>query len=258
MTTVADIGEAGLLARIARAFGKRDPRLLVGVGDDAAVLRALGPTAVVSADMLVEDVDFSRVWAKPEDIGHKAAAANLSDLAAMGATPRALVVALAMQPREQVSFVLRLLRSLDATGRGFGAPLVGGDISKTAGPLIVSVTVLGVASQRHVLQRHQGRLGDVVMVSGTLGGAALGLRALQARSHEQCPCADASYGRHHGSPWASPLGGVAACTLVPIFPMALPRMCCIWWPHRLGWRWRVNGCPSLEASKSCAAPMRSI
>ena len=181
MTTVSDIGEAGLLARIQKILSKPHTNLLVGVGDDAAVLRALGPTAVVSTDMLVEDVDFRRLWAGPADIGHKAAAVNISDLAAMGATPRALLAAVAMQPNEDVAFVLKLLKSLDATGRRFGAPLVGGDISKTAGPLVVSVTALGAAPRRRALRRHGAHLGDVVMVSGTLGGAALGLRRLQAQ-----------------------------------------------------------------------------
>jgi thiamine-monophosphate kinase len=180
MTTVSDIGEAGLLARIQKILSKPHANLLVGVGDDAAVLRALGPTAVVSTDMLVEEVDFRRVWAGPSDIGHKAAAVNLSDLAAMGAAPRALLAAVAMQPDEDVGFILKLLKSLDATGRRFGAPLVGGDISKTTGPLVVSVTALGAAPKRRALRRHGAQVGDIVMVSGTLGGAALGLRGLQA------------------------------------------------------------------------------
>ena len=180
MTTISDIGEAGLLARIQKILSKPHENLFVGVGDDAAVLRALGPTAVISTDMLVEEVDFRRIWAKPQDIGHKAAAVNVSDLAAMGASPRALLAAVAMAPDESVAFILALLKSLDATGRRLGAPLVGGDVSKTAGPLVISVTALGVAPRRRLLRRHGARAGDIVMVSGALGGAALGLRGLQA------------------------------------------------------------------------------
>ncbi len=180
MTLVSDIGEAGLLARLQKILSKPHANLLVGVGDDAAVLRALGPTAVVATDMLVEDVDFQRAWAGPQDIGHKAAAVNISDLAAMGSSPRALLAAVAMQPHEDVDFILTLLKMLDKTGRRFGAPLVGGDISKTSGPLVVSVTALGVAPRRRLLRRHGAQVGDIVMVSGTLGGAALGLRGLQA------------------------------------------------------------------------------
>ena len=180
MTTVSDIGEAGLLARIQNILSKPHANLLVGVGDDAAILRALGPTAVISCDMLVEEVDFQRAWAEPQDIGHKAAAVNVSDLAAMGSSPRALLAAVAMQPHEDVDFILTLLKALDRTGRRFGAPLVGGDISKTAGPLVISVTALGVAPRRRLLRRHGAQVGDIVMVSGALGGAALGLRGLQA------------------------------------------------------------------------------
>jgi thiamine-monophosphate kinase len=151
----------------------------MGIGDDAAVLQALAPYAVVSADMLVESVDFEWAWASPKDVGHKAAAVNLSDLAAMGATPRGLLASLALQPKMRVADVLDLLASLHRLGERFGAPLVGGDISRTQGPCVIAVTALGQVAKNRSLPRHAGRVGDVIAVTGTLGAAAAGLCQLQ-------------------------------------------------------------------------------
>ena len=177
--TLAQVGEAGFVKLLRRRFARPAPGVVLGVGDDAAVLHALGPQAVVSTDMLIENVDFARRWATPGDIGHKAAAVNLSDLAAMGATPRALVASLALHAHDRVTDVMQLLTRLDQVGRRFGAPLVGGDLSRIDGPWVISVTAMGVASTRGVLRRGLGQPGDALLVSGTLGAAALGLRQLQ-------------------------------------------------------------------------------
>lgn len=180
MRTVGDIGEVGLLRLLRRRFQRLDRGVLMGIGDDAALLQAVGPTAVLTTDMLIEHVDFERAWANATDIGHKAAAVNLSDLAAMGARPRALLASLALEPSYPVADVLKLLGRLDAVGRRFGAPLVGGDLSRIGGPLVVSVTAVGQVAQARVLRRGGGRIGDSVLVSGSLGQAALGLLQLQA------------------------------------------------------------------------------
>lgn len=186
MRTVADVGERGLLAAIAArlgrgAFGKGGARrgrggaVLVGVGDDAAVLSAVGPAAVLTTDLLVEDIDFEWSWASPADVGHKAAAVNLSDLAAMGARPRALLLSLALRGSDRVRDVLALVEKVHAVGSRFGAPLVGGDLSATRGPFVLSVTAVGEVEPARALLRKAARAGDRVLVSGTLGGAAAGL-----------------------------------------------------------------------------------
>ena len=177
--SVAALGEAGLLERIRGALGGAWPHVALGIGDDAALLRQLGPTAVVCADMLVEEVDFSWAWAGYADVGHKAAAVALSDLAAMGAQPRGLLVCLALGGDCRVEDVLTLLRALHAVGAGFGAPVVGGDLSSTRGPLVLAVTAVGAVEPGAVLRRHGARVGDRVLVSGPLGGAAAGLQRLR-------------------------------------------------------------------------------
>ncbi len=178
--TVSDVGEAGLIARIQRHVRPRGAGVVVGIGDDAAMVRAVAPAAVLTTDMLVEDVDFRLAWASWSDVGHKAAAVNLSDLAAMGATPRGLLLSLALRPDTHVDDVMALVRSLARVGERYGAPLVGGDLSKIDGPLVASVTAIGEVDPKRALRRHAGRVGDLVLVSGALGGAAAGLAALQA------------------------------------------------------------------------------
>ena len=185
--TVAEVGERGLLKAIARCLGRRERGVVIGVGDDAAVLEGVGPHAVLSTDLLIEGIDFDFAWAKPEDVGAKAAAVNLSDLAGMGARPRALLLSLGIRPTDRVRDVMALVASMHREGRRYGAPLVGGDLSRTAGPMIVAVTVIGEAEKGRALRRGCGRPGDVVLVSGELGAAAAGL-ALLSRGERQ-PCA---------------------------------------------------------------------
>lgn len=149
----------------------------IGVGDDAAVLKALGQV-VITTDMLIEDVDFRRRWASWADVGHKAAAVNLSDLAAMGASAVGLNVGLAAAPHELCRDMLRLLLSCHEVGAAAGAPIIGGDLSQTSGPLVLSVTAVGIASARPLL-RHRGQVGDRIFVTGSLGAAAAGLWLLE-------------------------------------------------------------------------------
>lgn len=179
--TVADIGERGLLRSLYRKLGQsQQPGVLAGVGDDAALLEQVGPAAVVSTDTLIERVDFDFAWARWRDVGHKAAAVNLSDLAAMGASPRGLLLSLSVRGHDRYAEVMSLVDALQRLGVRHGAPLVGGDISATDGPLVVTVTAIGQVTQRRVLRRWRGRPGDVILVTGTLGAAAAGLAALQA------------------------------------------------------------------------------
>lgn len=178
--TVGDIGEVGLL-RLLRRLARPAAGVELGIGDDAALLGAIGPRAVLSSDLLVERQDFDFRWATPEDVGHKAAAVNLSDLAAMGAAPRALLLSLALRRRDRVSDVMALARSFARCARRYGAPLVGGDLSATGGPLVVSVTAVGQVEADRALTRHTARTGDVILVSGSLGAAAAGLRQLGSR-----------------------------------------------------------------------------
>jgi thiamine-monophosphate kinase len=157
------VGEFGLLAELASRG------LAVGVGDDTAVL---GDGVVVTQDALVENVHFRLDWTSWRDLGYKAAAVNLSDLAAAGAEPEALVVSLALAPGTAVDDVLELYAGLNEPG----VPIRGGDTT-SGDRLYLSVTAIGRSAR--VPGRAGARPGDVLVVTGPLGGAAAGLRVLE-------------------------------------------------------------------------------
>ncbi len=154
-------------------------RTLLGVGDDAALLRVdPGMALAVSSDMLLADRHFSRTT-PPRALGHKALAVNLSDLAAMGATPRWATLSIAL-PAADEAWLAEFAEGLFALARRFEVDLVGGDT--TRGPLAISVTVLGEVPEAYALLRGGARPGDDIWVSGMLGAAGAGLAAAQDRA----------------------------------------------------------------------------
>ena len=127
---------------------------------------------------MVENEDFCLDWATGKDIGQKAAAINLSDMAAMGALPRGMVLSIAAAPHLDSKLILDVVRGVRDMGRRFEAPLVGGDLSQIDGPLTISVTVMGEAKRGQILRRYGGKPGDLIAVTGSLGQAAAGLHFL--------------------------------------------------------------------------------
>ena len=163
---------------IRRYFTRPAPHAILGVGDDAALVRVRrGHDLVVSTDMLVAGQHFFRD-ADPLALGHKALAVNLSDLAAMGATPRWATLALAL-PAADERWVRAFARGFMALARRFDVDLIGGDT--TRGPLNICVEIMGEAPHGMALRRDGARSGDDIWVSGTLGDAALALAALKRR-----------------------------------------------------------------------------
>ena len=160
---LSELGEFGLLGELERRG------LAHGIGNDAA---AFHDGLVVTQDMLVEGVHFRFDWTSWRDLGYKAAAVNLSDLAAMGATPEALLVSLALPPVARADDVFQLYHGLGETG----FPVVGGD---TTASDVVFVGVTAVGHSPRVPGRAGARPGDALVVTGPLGGAAAGLHALQ-------------------------------------------------------------------------------
>jgi thiamine-monophosphate kinase len=168
------IGEFDLIARFIRALPLRGEGVLLGVGDDAAVLAPpRGEALCATVDAVVEGVHFDRRYA-PADVGWKALAVNLSDLAAMGARPLWALVALAFPRGTPPSRLTGVARGLGACARRYGVALVGGNVSR-AGELSVTVTAVGAARRGELLTRAGARPGDLLLASGTFGEAALGL-----------------------------------------------------------------------------------
>lgn len=174
MTTVAARREDELIAIITSAAGAGAQ----GIGDDAAILSLPGACRLtVSCDTLVAGHDFDSAWASMEDIGHKALAVNLSDLAAMGATPLGCVCSLALPAATTLDELRAFASSLGSLALASNCPLVGGDLSAMHGPLTITITVMGSLSHAP-LTRGTSVVGDEIHVTGTLGAAAAGLALL--------------------------------------------------------------------------------
>lgn len=175
MQRVADIGEFGLIARL-RALD-----VVRGIGDDCAVVTPPeGHNLVMTADALIEDVHFRHAWTSWHDLGYKAMAVNLSDIAAMGAAPLGALVTLGLRADAAADDVLAFYEGAAEALVPCGAFIVGGDIVSSPTATAISVTAYGSVSRGRAALRGGARAGDGIWVTGTLGDSAAGLRLLQA------------------------------------------------------------------------------
>jgi thiamine-monophosphate kinase len=173
--TLADAGEFGLISELVGLFPQGE-HVLIGPGDDAAVLRVRTGHVVVSTDLMVEGRHFRRDWASAEDVGHRAAAQNLSDLNAMGGRAHSLTVGLAAPPELPARWALEFAAGFAAECGLVGASVVGGDVTR-ADQVVIAVTVIGACLQAPVV-RSGAEAGDVLALTGRQGWAAGGLAVL--------------------------------------------------------------------------------
>ncbi len=179
-SSAGDIGEHGIIDLIRSRVGQAPGWVLVGIGDDAAVVEpARNQVDVLTIDALVEGVHFDRAFAPPASIGHRSLAVNLSDLAAMGALPRAALLSLVLPEALPASDIEEIVDGFLALAGQYSVALVGGNVSRSPGGLVVDVTLMGACRRRRVLLRRGARPGDDLWVSGTLGAATAGLECLQ-------------------------------------------------------------------------------
>jgi thiamine-monophosphate kinase len=174
-STVGELGEFALIRAITERLGNSG--VLLGPGDDAAVVATPDGRVVASTDVLVEGQHFRRNWSDASDVGHRAAAANLADIAAMGAVPTALLVGLATPADLPTTWALELADGLREECALVGASVVGGDVVRSE-TLAISVTALGSLEGRDPVTRSGAQPGDLVAVAGRLGWAAAGLAVL--------------------------------------------------------------------------------
>ena len=198
------LGEFGLLQRIRRRVPSRPAAVSVGIGDDAAVLR-MSPDRdlIVTTDMLVEAVDFDPAYGTFRQIGYKALAANLSDVAAMGGRPFAFLVGLAVPGRTSVRAVDEIYRGMLTLARRHRVALIGGDTSASPKGMLIAVTVLGEVEPGRAVTRSGARAGDRVYVTGTLGDSCAGLEILKRRKNRkrlQPPAGESYLIRRHFFP----------------------------------------------------------
>src|SRR5206468_9486160 len=179
--TVSGLTEAELIARIRERLPPPPPWLIVGIGDDAAVVEPeRNRLEVLSVDALVEGVHFDRSFTPPDAIGHRALAVNLSDLAAMGAAPRLALLSLALPEALPLGDFDGIVAGFAALAARYRVHVAGGNLTRSPGPLVVDVTVAGTVKRRRALLRSGARPGDALYVSGTIGAAAAGLQKLQS------------------------------------------------------------------------------
>jgi len=173
-------GERGLVDRIRRRVPPAPASLIVGIGDDAAVVSPdRGTLQILTTDALVEGVHYDRRFSSPVEIGHKALAVNISDVASMGGAARFALLSLMLPDRtstDEIDGILDGLLTLAADAR---IHLAGGNITRSPGPLVLDVTLIGSVRPRKILTRAGGRPGDALYVTGQIGAAAAGLAWLR-------------------------------------------------------------------------------
>lgn len=172
-----ELGEFGFLARVQATLPTTLPGVVRGSGDDAAVLTCEAPFLLLSTDAMVEGQHFRREWLTLREVGERAARAALSDLAAMGGTPRGLLASVALPPDTEVAAAQGLTEGLEAGAVAAGAHLLGGDLVSSPGPLFLDVTVVGETTECWL--RSGARVGDLLLVSGDLGSSAVALGLLE-------------------------------------------------------------------------------
>lgn len=175
---IGGIGEFSLIAGIRRRMeGRYPPEIVKGIGDDCAVLRPQGDVEwVVTTDTQVEDVHFRRAWLTPYQIGRRAMAVNLSDIAAMGAQPFGALAALTLPATTEAAFFEGMLDGLCDLGLQFNCPLMGGNLASDPARITLTLTLFGSVPRGQAVLRSHARPGDEIWVSGRLGGSAAGLR----------------------------------------------------------------------------------
>ena len=185
--TLADIGEDELLSTIFPLF-PGGPGVLVGPGDDTAMLSITGGSVLATTDAMVRGRDWRDEWSSGADVGAKTVAQNCADIAAMGGVPTGLLVTLVADPRTSLAWVLDFTAGVAGAAGSAGVPVVGGDLSSApAGVLVVSATALGECGGRPPVRRSGAQVGDVLAVCGTLGRSATGLLLLQRGDTARAP-----------------------------------------------------------------------
>ena len=184
LETLASLGENEALRRTVSRL-KKSENTIVGSGDDAAVVATSNDRFVVTTDTMIEDNDFKTDWSTAFDLGWKAVATNISDVAAMGARPTALVVALAVPKETEITWLEQFADGLQAAVTHFcpTAEIVGGDLAQ-GNQIVIAVTAHGDLEGREPILRTGAKSGDIIAVAGTLGQAACGLSLLQSGNQD--------------------------------------------------------------------------
>jgi len=178
-TSLADLGEFGLIDRLTKGFEIHNPSTLKGVGDDAAVMDFKNKRTVVSTDLLIEGVHFDLSYVPLKHLGYKSVVVNVSDIYAMNATATQITVSIAVSNRFPLEALEELYAGIRLACEHYKVDLVGGDTTSSTRGLIISVTAIGEAEASDLVYRNGAQPNDLVVLTGDIGGAYMGLQILE-------------------------------------------------------------------------------
>lgn len=182
LTPISSLGEFGLIKHLTEKFSLKNDSSELSVGDDAAVINPKGKKVVVSTDILAEGVHFNLGYVPLKHLGYKAVIVNLSDIAAMNAVPTQILVSMAVSNRFPVEALDEIYGGIKHACDRYGVDLVGGDTTSSNSGLVMSITVIGLEEDKKIVKRSGAKVNDLMVVTGDLGGAYLGLQILE-REH---------------------------------------------------------------------------
>lgn len=178
-TEVASLGEFGLIHHLTKNIELQNVSSILGVGDDAAVIDNFGKQTVVTTDLLIEGIHFDLMYTPLKHLGYKAVVVNLSDVYAMNATPNQITVSIAFSNRFSVEALAEFYEGVYAACQKYQVDVVGGDTTSSQKGFIISITAIGEATAQQIVKRSTAQKGDLICVSGELGGAFLGLTLME-------------------------------------------------------------------------------
>ena len=178
-TSIAQLGEFGLISHLTKNFGIGQPSTLKGIGDDAAILDFKGKKTVVSTDLLIEGVHFDLAYMPLKHLGYKAVVVNLSDICAMNAKATQITVSVAVSNRFPLEALEELFAGIALAANEYKVDVVGGDTTSSQKGLILSITALGEADEAEIVYRSGAKANDLLVVTGDIGAAYMGLQVLE-------------------------------------------------------------------------------
>lgn len=178
-TEIASLGEFGLIEHLTKNAEIQNASTILGVGDDAAVIDHFGKQTVVTTDLLLEGIHFDLMYTPLKHLGYKAVVVNLSDIYAMNATPTQITVSIGISNRFSVEALNEFYEGVYFACEKYGVDLIGGDTSSSLKGFVISVTAIGEVAPDQFVKRNTARKGDLICVSGDLGGAYLGLTLME-------------------------------------------------------------------------------
>jgi len=178
-TEISDLGEFGLIEHLTKNIEIQNASTVLGVGDDAAIIDHFGKQTVISTDLLLEGVHFDLMYTPLKHLGYKSVVVNLSDIYAMNATPTQITISIGISNRFSVEALNEFYDGVYFACEKYGVDLIGGDTSTSPKGLIISVTAIGEVSPNNFVKRSTAQKGDLICVSGDLGGAFLGLTLME-------------------------------------------------------------------------------